>query len=121
MLEDHPAAQHLAGVAHHEFQQLEFHGQQLYGLAVAPCFALDQVELQVADLQPQCLVRLPVPAQQYFDSDDQLLRLERLDDVVVATAAQSRKAFAICKPSQPGNIRSSVMTSKWPLRANRSP
>ncbi len=51
LLEDHPPGEHLAGVAHHELQQLELHRQQLDAPLAAERLVLDQVELQVGDPQ----------------------------------------------------------------------
>ncbi|MNZ61813.1 hypothetical protein D3C78_799140 [compost metagenome] len=82
-LEDHHPGDHLAGVAHEEFQQLVLGGQQVEGVLAAPGLVADQVKLQVADLQAGLRHRYAVAPQQHFNAGGHFIGGKWLGQVVV--------------------------------------
>ncbi len=92
LLQQHGAGHRLTGVAHHEFQQLEFARLQVDLLALAQHPAVDQVHLQVADLQDGLHRAGLMAAGQRLDPGAELGEGIGLDQVVVAAGLQARHA-----------------------------
>jgi len=93
-LEDHHSRQNLPGIAHQEFQQLVFGGQQAQGLIGAAGFAADQVQFQIGHAQGgfEFLDRAFAP-QQHFDARRHFIRGERFGEVVITAGTQATHTF----------------------------
>src|SRR3954453_4325335 len=78
-------------VAHEVFEQLELALGEIDLATLAPDLVRVRVELQVADDEPRTSARRPA-AQQRAQAREQLLALERLDEVVVGAGVEALDA-----------------------------
>src|SRR5579872_1244591 len=92
VLQQHRAWHHLALVAHQIFQHLEFARQQFDLFAGAVGGAGHEIEFEVADAQHGFLHHGGAAPRQRFDARQQFGEHERLDQIIVAAAAQPAHA-----------------------------
>ena len=141
--EQHGAGDHLPGVAHQVLEQAELAGLELDGASGAPDGVREEVHLQIRGYEPGD--RRPIaaaPPRERLDPGRELGEREGLDEIVVAARAagpppgrrprRGRSARApgpadpprasertIDRPSRPGSIRSTTITS-WPASSASS-
>src|SRR4051812_42039454 len=87
LLEQLVARDHQSLVAHHELEELELAGGELEQAIAAGGLVRGRVELQVADDQRRAAPRR-APAQERAQPRQQLLEVERLDQVVVGAGVE---------------------------------
>src|SRR5690606_37327484 len=94
IVEQLPAREDAAGVAHHEFEQAEFGRPELYlGCAAVDAMGL-AVEDDVADLENRGQHLGLGPPQQGTNPCDEFRRRERLDEIIVGAGSKAPDAVA---------------------------
>ncbi len=92
VLQQHRPRHHLTLVADQIFEDLEFPRQQIDFLAAAIGGPRHQIELEIADAQHRFLDHRGAAPRQRLDPRQQLGKGERLDQIIVAAAAQAAHA-----------------------------
>ena len=90
MFKQHCARDHLTGVPHQVFQQLEFSWLQLNQLSATPHRAGQEIKLQIEDVQLGLHCSRARPSPQRSNPRDKLRKGERLHQIIITARVQAR-------------------------------